>query len=185
VGSVVLARRRVRYTSAEIVWQALRRTTVDPARVPADAVAAMVALSEERATGGSAAQGDAALVAATRSVLGALVARGRLTAAVGAITAPTLLLHGRRDRLVPVAAARHAATRRPDWRVEILDECGHLAHLEDVDRTVGLIDAWLDGPGAPAAASAASLAGLTAPTASAKPAKGILPAQPGEEPAPR
>jgi hypothetical protein len=84
-----------------------------------------------------------------------------------------------------VAAARLTAARRPDWRFEILDECGHLAHLEDVDQTIGLIDAWLDGPGAAAAVGAASLAGLASPTESAMPATGLLPAQPGEEPAPR
>jgi len=149
VGSVVLARRRIRYTVEELVEQALRRTTVDPGRISPDAVAAMVALSTERAAApGAGLASDAALVAATRSVVRQLARPGPLAAAVSSVIAPTLLVHGRRDRLVPVAAARHAAARRPDWQVEILDDCGHLPQLEAVDRTARLIEAWLDGPGA-------------------------------------
>ncbi|WP_083419691.1 alpha/beta hydrolase [Pseudofrankia sp. BMG5.36] len=155
VGSLVLARRRVRYTTEELVGQALKRTTVDPRRVPADAVAAMVALSAERAAApGAGLASDTALVAATRSVIGQIARPGRLAAAVAAVAAPTLLVHGRQDRLVPVAAARHAAARRPDWQVELLDDCGHLPQLEAVDQTTALIDSWLDGPGAAAATAA-------------------------------
>ncbi|WP_307874781.1 alpha/beta fold hydrolase [Frankia nepalensis] len=158
VGAAALARRRARYSAAELVEQALLRTTVDPRRVPAEALAAMVALSAERAAPGRDLAGDAAMVAATRSVLGTLTRPGRLAAAVAAVTAPTLLVHGRRDRLVPVAAARRAAARRPDWRVEVLDDCGHLPQLEAADRTAALINGWLDGPGAVAAALAVGFA---------------------------
>jgi pimeloyl-ACP methyl ester carboxylesterase len=170
VGPAVLAHRRVRYSSAELVWQSLTRTTADPTRVPADAVAAMVALSDERAaTPGDGRDEDVALVMATRSVVGAIAAPRQLSAAIAAVRAPTLLVHGRRDRLVPVAAARRAAASRPDWRVEILDDCGHLAQLEAPERTAALIDDWLDGMGVPA------------PTVRG----GLVPAQPREEPAGR
>jgi pimeloyl-ACP methyl ester carboxylesterase len=118
-----------------------------------------VALSTERAAAAEAAEiGDAALVAATRSVVGQLARPGRLAAAVAAVTAPTLLVHGRHERLVPVAAARHAAARRPDWRVEVLDDCAHLPHLEAAERTAALIDDWLDGPGSPVAGATRSAA---------------------------
>ncbi|MBL7488948.1 alpha/beta hydrolase [Frankia sp. AgB1.9] len=151
VGSMVLARRREVYTAEQLVEQALIRTTVDARRVPADAFAAMVALSKERAElPGGGAGSDAALVTATRSVVGRLARPRDLAAAVAAVTAPTLLVHGRQDRLVPVAAARHAARRRPDWRCEILDDCGHLAQLEAPDQTIALVEDWLEGVGAEA-----------------------------------
>ncbi|WP_007509437.1 MULTISPECIES: alpha/beta fold hydrolase [Pseudofrankia] len=184
VGSVVLARRRVRYSTEELVEQALRRTTVDPRRVPADAVAAMVALSAERAAApGAGPASDAALVAATRSVVRQIARPGPLAAAVAAVAAPTLLVHGRKDRLVPVAAARHVAARRPDWQVELLDDCGHLPQLEAVDQTTALIVAWLDGPGAAALAPATLAPAAGAPVAGAQPVGGSLPASLGGEPA--
>lgn len=146
VGSMVLARRRQVYTTEQLVEQALTRTTVDPGRVPADAFDAMVTLSKERAERpGGDADSDAALVAATRSVVGRIARPREIAAAVAAVTAPTLLIHGRQDRLVPVAAARHAARRRTDWRCEILDDCGHLAQLEAADRAIALVEDWLGG----------------------------------------
>ncbi|WP_045878353.1 alpha/beta hydrolase [Pseudofrankia sp. DC12] len=157
VGSMVLARRRQVYTTEQLVEQALVRTMVDVRRVPADAFAAMVALSKERAERpGWDVDSDAALVAATRSVVGRLARPRELAAAVAAVTAPTLLVHGLQDRLVPVAAARHAARRRPDWRCEILDDCGHLAQLEAPDQTIALVDDWLRGAGAAAVQAGSS-----------------------------
>ncbi len=47
-----------------------------------------------------------------------------------AIAAPTLVLHGRRDQLVPVAYARAVAERRTDWRYVELADCGHAPQLE-------------------------------------------------------
>jgi pimeloyl-ACP methyl ester carboxylesterase len=156
VGTTVLARRRARCTPEEIIYDALRRTTIDPARVPADAVAEMVALTSERmALPGVGQAHDVALVAATRSVVRQVTVRGGLAAAVAAVAAPTLLVHGRADRLVPVAAIQRVAASRPDWQVELLDDCGHLPQLEALDRTAALIDGWLDGPGAGALAAAA------------------------------
>jgi len=162
LGPAVLAHRRKIYTAEELVTQTLTRTTVDPSRIPPDAFAAMVALSKERsARPDGDAQADAALVTATRSVVGRLTWRRPLAAAVAAVAAPTLLIHGRHDRLVPVAAARHAASRRPEWRVEVLDDCGHLPQFEATDRTFALIDGWLDDAGA-AGAEAARAAAIPA-----------------------
>jgi len=41
------------------------------------------------------------------------------------IEQPTLLVHGERDRLVPLSAAREAAEHLPQARLDVLTNCGH------------------------------------------------------------
>jgi pimeloyl-ACP methyl ester carboxylesterase len=73
---------------------------------------------------------------------------------IAAIHCPTLILHGRRDRLVPVGFARALARRRRDWPLVELDGCGHVPQLEQPDRFVSTVTAWLDR--VPAVASTGS-----------------------------
>ena len=55
------------------------------------------------------------------------------------IRAPTLVVHGARDRIIPVANAHMTAERVPGARLEILDEAGHLYPTEEpaVDEAIG------------------------------------------------
>lgn len=59
------------------------------------------------------------------------------------VRCPTLIVHGRRDRLVPVGFARAQARRRRDWPFVELDGCGHVPQLEQPDRFVGTVTTWL------------------------------------------
>jgi 3-oxoadipate enol-lactonase len=54
------------------------------------------------------------------------------------IEAPTLIVHGREDRVVPVANAEILAERIPSARLRILDEAGHLYSTEqpEVDEEI-------------------------------------------------
>ena len=54
------------------------------------------------------------------------------------ITAPTLVVHGARDRMIPVANARLTAKRVPGARLKILRDAGHLYPTEEpaVDRAI-------------------------------------------------
>jgi pimeloyl-ACP methyl ester carboxylesterase len=63
---------------------------------------------------------------------------------IGAVHCPTMMVHGRRDQLVPVTFARAVAHRRPDWLYEELGRCGHAPQLEQPDRLVTLVGDWLD-----------------------------------------
>ena len=47
------------------------------------------------------------------------------------IAVPTLVVHGRHDRMVPVENGRILAERIPGARLEILDESGHLYPTEE------------------------------------------------------
>lgn len=58
---------------------------------------------------------------------------------LGRIQAPTLVVHGARDRMIPVANARLTAERVPRARLKILRDAGHLYPTEEpaVDKEIG------------------------------------------------
>jgi pimeloyl-ACP methyl ester carboxylesterase len=89
---------------------------------------------------------------------GATAARIRLTWAMGAtgkfiwpipdkglrkrihrVTAPTLLIWGKEDRLVPPVYADEFARRLPGARVETVSDAGHAPHLEHPDTVARLV----------------------------------------------
>ena len=58
---------------------------------------------------------------------------------VGTITSPTLVIHGSKDRYVPVANAAALAKAIPNAKLRVLDDAGHLIFIErfaDVNREV-------------------------------------------------
>ncbi|HEU4332328.1 MAG TPA: alpha/beta hydrolase [Lapillicoccus sp.] len=84
-----------------------------------------------------------AYLAAARSILRVLQ-RGRTYAALlRGLDVPVLLVHGERDRLVPVAAARSAAAENPTWTVHIVPDLGHAPMLEKPQLVADLVGDWL------------------------------------------
>jgi 3-oxoadipate enol-lactonase len=61
------------------------------------------------------------------------------SARLGQISAPTLLIHGTVDRLIPVANGRQVASLIPGARLELLDGVGHLFFWEQPERPAELI----------------------------------------------
>jgi pimeloyl-ACP methyl ester carboxylesterase len=59
------------------------------------------------------------------------------------VTAPTLIVHGDRDQLVPVAAARALAAQRPEFTLEVIDNCGHAPQLEAPEQFLAAAMPWL------------------------------------------
>jgi 3-oxoadipate enol-lactonase len=55
------------------------------------------------------------------------------------ITAPTLVIHGTADEMLPVGNAKVIAERIPDARLEILDGVGHLFFWEEPERSAALV----------------------------------------------
>lgn len=51
---------------------------------------------------------------------------GALQARLPAITAPTVVLHGAKDRILPPHVGRHAADTLPNARLQIVDDAGHM-----------------------------------------------------------
>ncbi|WP_214401445.1 alpha/beta fold hydrolase [Pseudonocardia lacus] len=93
---------------------------------------------------------ERAFLSATRSLLWALLRSGVYHAAMSSIAVPVLLVHGDRDRLVPVAAARAVARRHPAWRYVELRGVGHVPQLQVPDLLAEHLLEWLaDAPEAP------------------------------------
>ena len=86
---------------------------------------------------------DRAFLSAARSLLWVLTWARPYRRAMSAVAAPVLLVHGDKDRLVPVAAARDAARHHPRWRYVELAGIGHVPQLQVPDRLAGLVLDWL------------------------------------------
>lgn len=89
---------------------------------------------------------DKAFIRASRSVVLAALRRSSYDRLVAAVRAPTLVLHGERDRLIPPEAALRLGSLRPDWQVRILEDVGHVAMLEEPSRFGRLVDAFVRSP---------------------------------------
>jgi pimeloyl-ACP methyl ester carboxylesterase len=136
----ILLDRRVRVLGpAGLVHETLAVVCADPSRVPAGVVEAHVQLMVERARLGR--QNGRAFLQASRSI-GLRMADPRFWTQVSKVRAPTLIVHGSLDRLIPVAAARELARRRPDWTLEVLEGVGHVPMMETPERFMDALNAW-------------------------------------------
>lgn len=134
-----LRRRLLRLGPDRISAQTLTICTVDPYRVPAEARQAHLELARERA---GLPDGERALAQAARSLL-RMLTRRNFAQLYQRVRGPVLIVHGERDRLVPVEFSL-AIGRRYDWSVEVLPDVGHIPMLEVPDRFVEVSLAWLD-----------------------------------------
>jgi len=151
VGRSVIARRRSSGSAEEVAMALLRLCCADPSLVPRPIVDQHLALARER---NDYPDVDAELIVAARSLLWVLARRRVHASLLHNITVPVLLMHGDRDRLVPIASARTAAAANPTWRFEVAVGVGHVPQLEVPDWTISLIRDWLETDGVAAAYAA-------------------------------
>jgi pimeloyl-ACP methyl ester carboxylesterase len=142
IGERVLARQG-RMSAEAVVRQSQKLVCADPSRVDPDLFRASVALIEERA---GQPELDKALLQASRSLTGVLARPGRYRAALEQIQAPTLLVFGAKDKLVPIAAGELAHRRRPDWTYVVHPDLGHVPMIEDPAWTAQQILEWAPVP---------------------------------------
>jgi pimeloyl-ACP methyl ester carboxylesterase len=141
LGERFLRMRRTRQSELVRVREMLELCGVDPDGVPREVIDRSVTLLQERED----VEGmDRAFLTAARSLLRLLVDPRRYRTAMASIRVPVLLVHGDRDRLVPVAAARDIARRHPTWRFIELAEVGHVPQLQVPDRLAKDVLAWLE-----------------------------------------
>ncbi len=146
--AMLKARRRVR-SPDQLAMDVLRLCCVDPTRVPADVLEQHMELARARAGYPDI---DEHFLTAARSLMGVLARRGTLMATMKAIQGPVLLLHGEKDRLVPIGASRAAAAANPTWRFEVAPDVGHVPQLEAPVWTASHILDWLATDASDAAA---------------------------------
>jgi pimeloyl-ACP methyl ester carboxylesterase len=140
LGERFLRRNRTRKDALTRVRETLLLCGVDPDAVPPELVERSVTLLDERRD----VEGmDTAFLAAARSLLRLLADPRRYRRVMAAVDVPVLLVHGERDRLVQVAAARQAARAQPRWRYTELPGVGHVPQLQVPDRVAKEILGWL------------------------------------------
>jgi pimeloyl-ACP methyl ester carboxylesterase len=153
VGRRLLALRRSRSSAETAANDMLQLCCADPSRVPRHVVDQHVEMAAQRRAYEDV---DGELLSAAQSLMWILVDRGRYSRMQRSIAAPVLLLHGDRDRLVPIASARAAAKANPSWRFEVAEGIGHVPQLEVPEWTAVQILGWLaENPAAAALSSKA------------------------------
>lgn len=140
LGSRFTRARVARIGPEVLVSEVLRLCGVEPGTLDPGLLGAHVTLERDRR---AMAWSHDAFVAAARSIMYALARPGRAHRTADRVKAPTLVIHGDRDRLVPVATAK-AAARRHRWDLEILQDVGHVPQLEVPERFIRVVDSWLD-----------------------------------------
>ena len=133
--------RRVRLLGPErLVMETLELVCADPSRVSGVIVSAHVRLTAERASLGS--QNSRAFLQASRSI-GLRMADPRFWAHARRVKAPTLVIHGDKDRLIPIASARDLVRRLPEWQLEVLEGVGHVPMMETPEQFLRVLNPWL------------------------------------------
>ena len=153
-----------------LVRETMRLVSGDPSRIEPTVIDAHIALEAERLAESA---WHESFYAATRSLVATLALKRRVLRWIQEVVAPTLLLQGDRDRLVPVASARNIASLRPDWEYHEFEGAGHVPMLEVPAEFVDVVGEWLERQGSPmdgdVAASEVAATGLSNPAISAVP----------------
>ncbi len=144
VARVFMSRRRTLMSAEAQALAVLRLCCVDVSRVPQPVLQQHLQLARERE---DYADVDSELVVAGRSLVLVLARRRWLYALMGRISVPVLLIHGSKDRLVPIGAARSVAKSNPFWRFEVAENVGHVPQLEVPEWTIAKIQDWLASEG--------------------------------------
>jgi pimeloyl-ACP methyl ester carboxylesterase len=139
LAEILLDRRARVLGPAGLVHETLSIVCADPSRVPPEVVEAHVQLMRERDKLGR--QTGRAFLQASRSI-GLRMADPRFWTQVAKVRAPTLVIHGSLDRLIPVAAAKELVRRRPDWTLKILEGVGHVPMMETPDLFMKALNEW-------------------------------------------
>lgn len=139
-GPRLLDARRRRLGPERTTAERLRALLAHPEHLDPEVRLRMVELADERLGYGEVGR-------AYSEALRTLIARrSSVWDDVPRVTAPTLVVHGERDALIPVSVAERLRDRRPDWSVERFEECGHLPHLEQPERFADALARWMRFP---------------------------------------
>lgn len=141
VGETVLRRRARRLTPEEQVAETMRLCAADPDAIDPELLATHVEVVAARR---SMPHAHPSFLQAARSIVRHLAVRpSQVWADIDAVQAPALLVHGGKDRLIRVGAARKVAQRRPDWTVRLYPDLGHVPMVEAPERLNEDLESWL------------------------------------------
>lgn len=138
LGLTIFERQVRRLDPDALVMRALALVCADPSRLDPDLVEAHVKLTRERSHLGR--QNNRAFVQAFRSI-GFRMADPRFWAKAARVKAPTIVMHGRLDRVVPLAASQEYA-RRMGAKLVIFDGVGHVPMIEVPEVFLETLRTW-------------------------------------------
>src|SRR5919201_493291 len=141
IGERWLRRRASRLGPEGTVREVLALVDLPESKMSRSTFEAHVELVRQRA---SMPWAERSTVEAARSLLMFLARPRRLYRLLDSITTPVLLIHGHKDRLVPLVAAHAIHKARPDWTFKDLEEIGHVPMLEVPEEFVAIVQPWLD-----------------------------------------
>lgn len=159
----LLMRRRRGQSPEDLVDSILSLCCVDTSRVPAGVLAEHVVVAQQALLRPETEREIATSARSMIAIFAGDLLGGAYRRAIGSITCPVLLLHGTRDRLVPIAVARAAARANPAWTMIEIPGVGHVPQLEAPDDTATAIIGWLGGTGQAAAHAAGPSPGPPGP----------------------
>ena len=140
LGEWFVSERLRRLDGEQLVRTGLRYVAAHPGRIPSGVVAAMVELADAR-------MGDPEIVPAFVDAARSILRLGRrpdvARRALDAVACPVLVIHGRRDRLVPPSFAEAELARHPSWRARFFPDVGHAPQMEAPGRWLGEVADWM------------------------------------------
>jgi pimeloyl-ACP methyl ester carboxylesterase len=140
VGEWASRQRITRLEAERAVRLGLRVIAADPSTIDPELVRLHVEMLQRHREDPDAAP---AFLEAARS----LMALGRRAETarwiVDAVRCPVLVIHGRRDRLVPLHYAERALEGHPTWEMRVLPKVGHVPQMEAGDRWLAAVESWL------------------------------------------
>jgi pimeloyl-ACP methyl ester carboxylesterase len=150
----LLMRLRRRMSPEALVASVLSLCCVDVSQVPAAVLAQHVTVARQALMSPEA---EREIATSARSMIAALgsLRGGSYRRAIRAIACPVLLLHGARDRMVPIAIARAAARANRAWTLIEMSGVGHVPQLEAPGDAARAITDWLGSADQRAAKAAA------------------------------
>ena len=139
VGERLVDTRARRLPAERVVPFGFRIVTADPSTIPPEIVRMTIDLFADRARDPDS---TPSFLEAWRSMVRLGRRRDIAARAMDAIRCPVLVLHGRRDRLVPVAFAEAALRGHPSWRGRLFPDLGHAPQMEAPGRWITEVADW-------------------------------------------
>jgi pimeloyl-ACP methyl ester carboxylesterase len=141
VGEWAVRRRLSAGLAERMVAFGLRLCAADSSSIDPEIVRAHVDSVRARQTDPDAAD---AFVSSARSLLDFGMHPATCRRVLDAVRCPALLLHGARDRFVPLRFAERAAELYPGLDLEVFRDLGHIPQLEAPERWLAAVGRWLD-----------------------------------------
>ncbi len=139
LGEVVVKTRSAAFDPETFVRVGLRILTGDPDSIPDDVIEANAELVADLRADPEA---PGAFLEAARSISAYVRSPTAGRRAMSNVRSPVLVIHGRKDRFVPVAYAEVALVTDPAWRGRLLAGVGHVPQMEAPARWLTEVADW-------------------------------------------